>query len=194
MKCNSKALVLLVFVVSYRGDALYRFSIDSEWLTMPVMRGYDCLGACAQYMSLPGEGDNASGWYSYRIEKDLTGKIVESNVRFNIPSENFSRPTTHGWNGVAGTFNLPNDALDYYRAHYDFKAHAQFDIKVASPDISWNIDPRATYSHYTLGLDINMGAKISTDGAGAEIGLDVIIASENRTIRLPDGLYYTPND
>ena len=190
----------LVFIVSYWGDALYRFSVDSEWLTMPGMRGYDSLGACAQYMSLPGESDDAKGWVSYRSETYSNGETTESNEREDIPSENFERPTTDGWNGVAGVFNLPNDVkIDepgyyYYLYNYDFKAHVQFNIEVAFPDFSANIDPRATYSHSSIGLEANLGIYIGIGDIGPEIGVGVVAVCNNRTIRLPNGLSYTPED
>ena len=188
----------LTFVVSYWGDDKYHFSVDGEWLTMPKYRGYDSLGACAQYMSLPGEGDNASGWYSYESVELAWGEFQDQTTeKYSIPSSSFGRPTTDGWNGVGATFNLPDDdtSMDVPLAefYYSFKVHIGFDIEVASPDTSWNIDPRATYSQHTLGFDYDAGLKITASGVDAELGLNVAIMKHNYTIRLTNGLDYVPD-
>lgn len=74
----------LTYVVSYRGNAKYNFSVNAVWLTMPKYRLTDSLGCCAQGISIISE--TKSGWISYDEKRciNTTNTLIHINITIQI--------------------------------------------------------------------------------------------------------------
>ncbi len=122
--------------VAYKGSGSYLFSVNAEWLTMPIFRGYDSIGSCA--MNCTVTPNTAKGYYSYKTT--VVDKFGHNTINSNkITITNKQNAVKGNWYGSAGIFNLPNNGSSSQssvthtglKAHYEYKGHISQPKKAA---------------------------------------------------------------
>lgn len=184
--------IRLVYVVTYEGNATYRFYTEAEWLLMPIWRAWDSLGACSMGLTvIPG---SQWGYYSYteRVYSDST--LLEENViENNISSSNIYNAIQGNWYGSACTFDLPNN-LHGITMYGDYRVFFQFRGSVHDYTTAKNFNTVATYDHAYVGVSIDPGISISYDGEmSAEIGLDVGLSAGTQECSIEYLVNYVPD-
>ena len=182
----------IAYVVSYRGNGEYKFSVDSTWLTMPIFRGTDSLGACAQNMTV--ENNTRSGWYSYDWTFGSLATYSNEYVNNNLASGSFYNAINGNWYGSAVMFNLPNDVStnNYISLISNYRVHYEYTGKVNYPNQQMNFNTTATYCHTTVGINVALSLGISTSGPSASIGITGTTFRESRTAEFSSSITYTP--
>lgn len=186
----------LVFVVTYLGDARYRYSIDAEWLTMPLWRYTDCLGAAAQ-RSATCYG-SASGWYKYNVSIVTPTETTNVAESYTFSEDDFVSPTTDGWDGRAVTFNLPDDSVvaseyDTTMRYSGFKVHLQYDALVDTPELAVNFNAVASYSHTMVVVIPGAGVDIGTDSIAGAWSFNLAFEEDIRVATFDNPLQYEPD-
>ncbi len=181
----------LSHTVAYDGDATYLFITDAIWLTMPLYRAIDSLGSCAMGCTVtPG---SQSGYYLYSGRFYANGELIHTEDEFkNITT--YGNAINGNWYGSAGSFDLPDNAIDNSVMFVDFCARFDYYGHVHDPDSSKWINSVGTYEHTTLGVVLNQAMNIEVAKhplVSATIGLDSIASSEVRAVELE--IYYTPD-
>lgn len=177
--------------VAYKGSGSYLFSVDAEWLTMPIFRGYDSIGSCA--MNCTVTPNTAKGHYSYNTTiVDSWGNITTTNSG-NKTITNKQNAIEGNWYGSAGVFNLPNNYADANSSisHTGFKAHYEYKGHVSQPNQANWFNTVGTYDHATIGISFSPSIGIDLGGdVSASIGLEILAAVKSRPAELE--IYYKP--
>lgn len=181
----------VIHTAAYKGSGSYLFSVDAEWLSMPVFRGYDSIGSCA--MNCTVTSNTEKGYYSYtRTIIDNLGNITTKKSD-NITITKKQNAVKGNWYGSAGIFNLPNDYSDSYsnvtytglKAHYEYKGH------VSQPNQENWFNTVGTYDHATVGFNVTPAIEIDFKGnTSASIGLDSFAVIKSRSVELE--IHYVP--
>ena len=168
-------------VSQYRDTVEFLFSTDARWLWMPVFRGKDSIGSCAIYVDA--DTGSGRGYYSYDITTNRNGRIENNQYYKNIFAEDFQDATTLESSGMATIIELPSDIErdGYNIVHTNFKAHAQHYASISLPNSETHFRSYGTYDHARLIID---SPKISIDGSGGTIGLDIWFGNEKRTAKV----------
>jgi hypothetical protein len=191
--------MLLVFFVSYRGDGVYHYSVDAEWLQIPQWFLTDSLGACMQNGTVI--NSSRTGWYSWKQyeEDDISTMFEVSQTLYgadpNSGSCAFENTTNGNWTGSAASFSYPPHNLTdllHDIVVIDYKAHVEFDMVVSEPEEELYFNTVATYSHSTVTMGLNPSLSINLSG-GVSIGLvSVGLISHNRDVEFSEPLHYIP--
>ena len=150
------------------------YTTTAEWLTMPMFRGTDSIGSCANNGSIT---HSANGHYSYNttiIDQGVSSGPVNSGEKDMIRIDDAS---TDGWFGFAGYFDLPNDLLatdrNYIVRHTNLTAYLEFEGNVTNPELITNFNSNGSYYHTRIAIEFN--PSIGFDyGAEVTIGIHLI--------------------
>lgn len=185
----------ITYIVSYRGNGRYKFSIDAVWLMEPLWRLNDSLGACAQNFAI--ENNTRSGWYMYDQTTSMGGSKNEFLDQKVILS-NFQNAEGPGnWDGSAVVFDLMDDfhvigsANDYtiYRNH---RIHYEFEATIHQWQVTTNFNATATYTHTQIAIQGTPTVSIGTSGVDVSIGITPVGASKKYSVDLPSSISHVP--
>lgn len=183
----------ITFIISYRGEGRYKFSIDAEWLDDPFWRFTDTLGACAQNFAI--ESSTRSGWYMCDQTVCNQGELlVHTDIKKTLTD--FQNTEGNGnWDGSAVIFQLhPDVSVDFanYSMHTNHRIHYQFEATIHQWHIPTNFNATATYSQKRTTLTISPSISISATEMGVGIGLDVATFLEKYIVNLDNSIVHTP--
>ena len=193
----SDSYMYISYVVSYRGAGCYRYSIDAIWLTMPVFRGYDSLGACSQNMTV--ENYTRNGWRSYTQIASVNGDVeYHDYVEYTQSGYSdfyYENATNGNWYGSAVVFDLPIDVSGdnaNWLINRDYCVHFEFIGEVSQPDQQMNFNTVGSYCHTRVVLSPTFTIGIATSGLSVSIGINTIVAKDIRTAELNSSISYIP--
>lgn len=200
--------IKITFVVTYKGDALYHFSVDAEWLTPPEdgKRFCEAIGICASYITILPE--TCIGWYSYLRDHPLMYEDNEDkyfNYVITLGGDNNGdgqpddiRTLVNGnWNGSAAIFSFPNDdcAIGFsdtrVKNYTDFKAHYEFEGVISQPEQTTNFSAIAAYDHCTQKVTVAPTLEFSDSFSGA-LAFTTEVQHTTYVVQLPSKITYTP--
>lgn len=164
------------YLVEGRSD-IYKHVTNAEWLIMPAFRGIDSIGSCAQYSAvIPG---SERGYYSYNVIDTMYGNSTEKN---NISRSRINTAFGMGYNGSAGTFNLPSDYESPNRMKYirNFRTHFEFKAKISEPDHRINFNSTGSYYHSIKYISFDPSISIDYEGISVSIGINISTGVEKR--------------
>lgn len=177
--------------VAYKGSGSYLFSVNTEWLTMPIFRGRDSIGSCA--MNCTVTPNTAKGYYSYKTTTaDNLGHVRTTNSG-KVEIKDKQNAVNGNWYGSAGMFNLPSNysSSQLTSKHTELKAHYEYKGHISDPDQANWFNTVGTYNHTTVGISYNASVEIKLNGkVSATIGLNVLAATKSRSAELE--IYYKP--
>jgi len=205
----SNTYIKITFVVTYKGNAVYHFSIDAEWLTTPDSdeRYYDAIGACASYITVNNE--TRTGWYSYLETHPLMQEENEDKYEYYthtlLGDNNFDGQEDHisnfvdgNWNGSGAIFSFPQDSFewwslseDHIKQYSEFKAHYEFEGVISQPEQTTNFSAIASYDHCTVQLTVMPTFELSDEYNGA-LAFDIAEEHTVYPVELPTLITYTP--
>lgn len=168
------------------GNGGIRITCDATWKKMPLFRGVDALGACAQNISIT--ENTYSGYYQYNMitrENDviLAEKDYDSSWT-SIPQSKFQLDsTTNGdFNGGGITFSLPQDLTrgNVETKYTDFHVHMRYDGHVQQPTLPTYFNVVGSYTHARISLDPNPSLSIDGNGIAGSIGFGPRINVDRR--------------
>lgn len=193
-KVTNKTYIRLTHTATYFGNALYRFSTDAVWLTMPLWQQPDSIGSCASQIAI--DNDTRAGQIIYVKEytNNITGEAYTQTFTQDITQ--FKNAINGNWYGSVGIFSFPycgvyddiTVACISLRAHYEFKAY------VYQPELAANFNSVGTYWHTEGFHGLNTSISISfgfDDIVSATIGFDPQI--DNDPISAELLIHYTPD-
>lgn len=196
----------LTLIVSYKGDGLYKFSVDAEWLTMPVFRSYDSLGICAYDVTV--ENETRSGWIKYteKVLYTANGSYTETNYKHDFVIGNyggaFHTVRNNSWMGAAVVFMLPmNSALPSVVTSYTgLAAHFEYKGYVHDLDANQRFNVVGSYDHvtYMLTYEPSVTIDLNADPFGVSLSFslpaypDISEVKETRVVELPTSIDYIP--
>lgn len=167
------------------GGGSYKYTVSSEWLTMPFFRGYDSIGSCAMNGTVTPNTSSGKYWYT---TKTINMGNITSTPSGNITITNKSNKVNGNWYGSAGVFNLPNDVSNpngVSLMHTGLKAYYEYKGNVTFPTLASNFNSTGTYSHATLTVSVSPSVSINTSGtASASIGLKIVGGTDVRNAEL----------
>lgn len=174
------------YLVTHLGDGEYKYSTDARWLTMPMFRGKDSIGSCAQNGTVtPG---TQYGWYEYDVTHTNFGRITYSYYNADISSSNYKNAVNGNWYGSAAIIDLPNDIFaDYTNTVYtNYKVHFEYTGYVNYPELVSHFNTSGTYLHSTLHIELTApSVSLNIFGNGsASIGIRVTGFKEIRSVEL----------
>lgn len=187
----------LTYVVSYRGNAKYNFSVDALWLTMPKYRLTDSLGCCAQGISII--SGTKSGWISYDEARCVNTTYSTHSYKYNYTNNEVQFALNSGWQGAVITFDLPDNVsvsstiYTTSSTYSNFKAHCEFDAYIANPDTELYFNTSATYDHTKIAVVGSHNVSLSVSGVGFAIGFSISDKQEKRTIFFDSPIHFSPN-
>lgn len=152
----------------------YKFTVDTQWLVMPIFRGVDSVGICAGKCTVSQLG---TGYYTYTIQTTSDGQVYNSSYKGSSFKRNEMDIIDDDWGGCACTFNLPNDSSGtpgITVRYLDYRVHYEYFGKIAHPQLITNFNSIGTYVHSTVSLSVNPGISISTSGNSASIGISIV--------------------
>ena len=152
----------------------YKFTVTATWLTMPVFRGYDSIGACAMNGTVT--PNTSSGKYSYTTKLFNMGSVSTSKSG-DITITDISNEVNGNWYGSVGVFNLPNDVANPNTGvsimHTDLQAYFEYKGHVSQPKVESYFNTVGTYTHTTISLGFSPSVSIDTSGSvSASIGIE----------------------
>lgn len=177
--------------VYYYGDALFKFTTNARWRTMPVWRRTDSIGSCAPDIAI--DNDMRNGVIRYTKATYLSGTDTTMVDEVTETITDIANVVNGDWYGSAGTFNLPNDyhlagmSVTYtgFRAYYEYEAYVQY------PGLETYFNSVGTYAHTIINVDLEPSITI---GPGKEvsfsIGISTSDAEERRSAEIL--LHYVP--
>lgn len=181
----------LTHTVTYYGDALYRFSTDAIWMTMPLYRLKDSIGSCAPILAIvPG---SAKGEYTYNYTFIGIFPSTEYKERVTGAVTPIDSQPNGDWYGSAGTFTLPKDASSEYgvatcsdfRVHYEFKAYLRFPLQETY------FNTVGTYCHTKIAPALSPSISIEFGGnVSASIGFSLATQQDRTSAEIL--LHYIP--
>jgi len=150
------------------------FKDSATWLTMPVFRGYDSIGACAMNGTVT--PNTSSGKYSYTTKLFNMGSVSTSKSG-DITITDISNEVNGNWYGSVGVFNLPNDVANPNTGvsimHTDLQAYFEYKGHVSQPKVESYFNTVGTYTHTTISLGFSPSVSIDTSGSvSASIGIE----------------------
>lgn len=160
----------------------------AEWLTMPIIRSYDSVGACGQYLNyLPGTEECE---ISYDKKELIGGYVYDDTIEKTI--DNFKPASVEGWAGTSVVFKLPVDitSSDYSILYSNYSVLFSYEGKVTEPDQRLNFNTIGSYMHSTIGLVFEPSVSIDTSGVDAGIGISVVAFKDTMSVWL--ALSYVP--
>lgn len=188
----SDAYMKLLFVVSELGGGRYKYSVDAEWLTMPIYRLQDCVGIAVQNSSV--SYGTYSGWYQYTTAVNHLTDTYSYVTKENFTDANFAQPGNNIWDGGAATFWLPTDQHETYSSviHSGFKVHFECEATVTNPQLVTVFNATATYDHTLVLPEVDFSVDIAAvdDKVGCVFGLG--INSETRIAYFDEPFTYEP--
>lgn len=180
------------YLVAYLGSGEYKYSADARWLTMPMFRGKDSIGSCAQNGTVT--PDTQYGWYEYDVTHTNFGRITYSYYSADISSSNYQNAVNGNWYGSAAIIDLPNDIFSNYTntVYTNYKVHYEYKGHVTSPESASWFNTTGTYLHSTVALSLSFpSVSINTSGTvSASIGISLLGITEPRSVELE--IYYQP--
>lgn len=185
--------IRVVVSIAMVPNNLVCITTDANWLTTPIFRGKDVLGACAEFVTIL---DNSrEGYLAYTVEqRTQTGAVIESS-RKTKPISKFKNATYGNFYGAGMIFDLPKDTYApsygvYEEAYTEFHAHFTYDGHIKFPDQRLNFNVTGTYTHTTVGISFDPSLSISVKDAVASITPNVVAKKEDYTAQLE--VSYTP--
>lgn len=177
------------------GNGSFRFGTTAQWLTMPIFRGRDALGSCAQLFTVtPG---TQQGFYSYIKEtytnNVLTSTLTNSQTRTSLGSSSFKNATDGTFYGTGAFFRLGEDinAEPLSVKYKNYIIHVQHDGKVNHPDLRNNLNATGTYIHTTIHFSIEPSLTIDTSRTvGGALGVSATLFPE--PLDIPLEINYVP--
>ena len=179
----------ITYIVAYLGDREYKFSMDAEWLTMPIFRFTDSFGAISMNMTVI--NDSRSGWYSYDESIYTLINTTENTIKCEIPQSNMYNAVDGNWYGSACEVDLPSSTYsDYtsisitnYKVHYEFNGHYNGEVGTYFNTI-------ASYDHAEISIKLSDSLNISTAGGSFGIGLSIILSHTKRSVEYESDILY----
>ena len=171
----------LTHTVAYYGDALYGFSTDAIWLTMPYWQQTDSIGSCAPTLAI--DNDTRSGQITYvkKYSNSTTGETYTQTYSQDITR--FKNAQNGDWYGSVGIFTFPYGGVYddttvtciSLRAHYEFETYFNSvgtychrrGFNVADPSISISLGN-------VVSATIGFGSLLADDNISAELLLHYI--------------------
>ena len=179
----------LHYTVVHNWGYNYGFMIGSKWLTMPITRSWDTLGACASHVTAVA----GSGWgeWFYDVSILQNGKVV-STKREKEEVTDISIASVEQWGGMGITFWLPFDIQEQYSAMYfrNFNATLWFQGNVSQYEQATFFNTRGSYDHSKFALMVKPSASLSVDGGKASMGLAPTITKQSWFIDFT--IHYVP--
>lgn len=205
----SDSYMRLTFIVTYKGNAVYHFSIDAEWLTTPDddERFYEAIGICASYITVM--NNTRTGWYSYLETHELMYDDNEDKYnRYTITllgdnngdgtEDHISNYVDGNWNGSGAIFSFPKNVFRLWpltderiKTYSEFAAHYEFEGIIAQPTQTTNFSALASYDHCIVKPKVTPSLEFSNQCNGA---LSFAIEEEHYVfpVELPEVITYSP--
>lgn len=187
----------LVFIVAYKGDGVYKYSADAEWLTTPTWRSRDCFGIAVQNSSI--YMSTASAWFSYNcIEVNYyngTRTNTSKQISFSNSNNDFEAPSADAWGGTAITFYLPSNVVTDYNSftYCDFKVHLEFESEVSYPTIASTFNATASYDHSLVTVLPSANVDITGSDVQTHWGFSAALSSDTRIAYFDEPFHYVPD-
>lgn len=176
---------------TYLGSARYHFTTDARWLTMPLFRGQDAIGAAALNCTVT--PNTAEGYYSYDYINTSGGKVsTGSSGKLSFKSIQTASDTNNFY-GAAGILKLPVDASDGAGGsfiNHNLFAHFSYESHVFYPTLETWFNMTGSYIHTTIGLQTTPSLSISSKGVSGSISLKIVSLTESRNVPLE--VHYIP--
>lgn len=181
--------IRLHYVVIRNWGYNYAFMIGSKWLTMPITRSWDTLGACASHVTaLAG-----SGWGEWFCDVSIlqNGQTV-STKREKEEITDIGFASTGQWGGMGITFWLPFDIYEQYSAMLfrNFNATLWFQGNISQYEQATFFNTRGSYEHSRLAIPIKPNVSLSLEGGKGSIGLSPTIEKDSWFIDFT--IHYVP--
>lgn len=177
------------FMTTYHWDGSYTFSTDARWLTMPVFRWSDVIGASAQHCTVT--PSTRSGYVEY--DRLLIGPGINSSeeIHSELNASNFQEANDGTFYGSGAIIDLPFDAINtggtsmYYQ---DYKAHYQYDGHVLDPATAHYFNAVGSYTHSRATISWSPSISIGVDGVSGSLGISGLGVQDVRDVLLE--IYY----
>lgn len=179
----------ITYIVAYLGNREYKFSMDAEWLTMPIFRFTDSFGAISMNMTVI--NNSRSGWYSYDESIYTLINTTKNTIKCEISQSNMYNAVDGNWYGSACEVDLPSSTYtDYtsisitnYKVHYEFNGHYNGEVGTYFNTI-------ASYDHAEISIKLSDSLNISTAGGSFGIGLSIILSHTKRSAEYESDILY----
>lgn len=170
----------LTFTVVFAGDSLGSFtsSVDARWLTMPLCRGKDGIGATSQLSTFtPG---TESAYYTYTKKTYYNGNLSSTVAGLGSKTAitTFKSVSDGTFWGRAAIFQLPLDTFiedsngnTTQEIYTNLFVHMEYKGKVNLPQQQMNINAAATYAHAEIQIIFSPGITLKYKSSAASIGL-----------------------
>ena len=171
--------------ITILGNGNYLSVTDARWLTMPVFRMKDSIGAAQQDCSIYYE--SASGYYEYDLTQIVNGQVSHYyDTHRTISSGNFKTATDGTFYGYAAIVDLPDDVANTYttQVYDDYKAHFQYNASIRNPGLLTRFNSTGTYDHLEAAVQISPTLEISYDDLIGFISLNTNFSHNPRTAAL----------
>lgn len=181
----SDSYMRITYVAAYQGDAEFKFTSVSKWITMPFFRGTDSVGMCTMNATVVPNSYSATYTYSYRTSES-TAQHVSSKT---LSSSSFTKVLNGNWYGVGVTFTLTSDTSNMEVV--GCKLTASYNAHVTTPTLKSYFNTTATYTHTTLlSLFSDLTIEFSAYGLGAAVTMSGITTKDVRGVELE--VHYEP--
>ena len=171
--------------ITLLGDGNYLSVTDARWLTMPVFRMKDSIGAAQQDCAI--YYNSASGYYEYDLTQIVNGQVSHYyDTQRTISSSNFKNANDGTFYGYAAIVDLPDDVANTYttQVYDDYKAHFQYNASIRNPGLLTRFNSTGTYDHLEAAVQINPTLEISYDDLIGIISLNTKLSHYPRTAPL----------
>ena len=165
-----------------------KMQVSAEWLTMPIIRSYDSIGACGQYLNCLTGTEECKVSYT---KMELQGGTYHKEI-VNTTVDDIEPANNDGWAGAAAVFKLPTDVTssDYSILYSNYSVSFSYKGKVTEPDHRLNFNTMGSYMHSTIGVVFEPSVSIDTSGGNAGIGISVVGMKDTLSVWL--ALSYVP--
>lgn len=184
----------IYYGVTDLGNGNFKFVTQARWLTMPLFRGKDAVGGCAQNCTVtPG---TQSGYYQFKRKIYMNGQLISevgpSETKTNILSNEFQTASNNNFFGSAAIVNLPDDMVHVESStiYEDYFVHTQYNGHVNNPGIETWFNSTGSYVHSKISFTSSPSLTIDINGVAGSIGLGLQFNEEIRSVLLE--IHHTP--
>lgn len=165
----------ITYIVTDKGEGLFKFYMDAVWLKMPTFRMWDTFGATCMNMTVI--DSSRYGYYDYEINNNG----VMSRQTFS--QSDFINAVNGNWYGSVCKFQI--NGITSYQTYTEFRVHYEYQGHYNGNNDNPYINTTATYCHQRFGINVSSSIAISL--SGPSIGFQITPASnyEYRIVSFP---------
>lgn len=184
----SNGYIRLHYVVLYLGNAKYAFMNSATWLTAPINRGWDSIGACAMGSTV----DNSARWGEYSCDMLVSQNGIVTTTTIKPGVQKYQNAVNGNWYGSALVFLLPANVVNSneIRIYNNFSATYWYSGYREYPGLESYFNTTGTYDHAYIGINFNPNVSISLNGTSTCIGLAPALVEKNWSIEFL--VHYVP--